>query len=269
MKNLVLADIVGVGIYSSSVSAVSEKMSKKRKTTMFELELPIEEGGVSYVDSDFSYIMPNMLICSKPGQTRHTRFPFKCYYIHMIIDDGYLYDLLCGMPNFIETDKGDVYKKLFEKMCRYYDTGIEKDGLILQSILLEILYKISEELSLMPKHEKTKGGNYLIIERVLRYIKENLTEDLSLNRMSDMVSLSPVHFHNCFKRSVGKTLHEYVNEQRINRAVNLLISTDKNLTEIAFECGFSSQSYFSCVFKQRMGATPREYAKMINDRYDI
>jgi len=47
------------------------------------------------------------------------------------------------------------------------------------------------------------------------------------------------------------------------------MTTDHTLTEIAFDCGFSSQSYFSYVFKRRIGKTPREYIQEINSRYAI
>ena len=63
-------------------------------------------------------------------------------------------------------------------------------------------------------------------------------------------------------------LREYVEDRRIRKAVNLLIETDLTLAEIAYECGFSSQSYFSYAFKKKMGLTPREYAKEIYNRYD-
>lgn len=80
--------------------------------------------------------------------------------------------------------------------------------------------------------------------------------------------LSPIHFHNCFKSAVGKTLHEYVEEQRIKVAVNLLLTTDLTLTQIAFQCGFSSQSYFSYVFKRKMQTTPRKYVEQLNNLYE-
>jgi AraC-like DNA-binding protein len=63
-------------------------------------------------------------------------------------------------------------------------------------------------------------------------------------------------------------LREFVEEQRLQKAINLLISTDMTLSEIAYECGFSSQSYFSSVFKQKMKITPREYAKKIQQKYE-
>ena len=64
------------------------------------------------------------------------------------------------------------------------------------------------------------------------------------------------------------TLREYVEDRRIRKAVNLLVETDLTLSEIAYECGFSSQSYFSYAFKKKMNLTPREYAKEIYNRYD-
>ena len=77
--------------------------------------------------------------------------------------------------------------------------------------------------------------------------------------ISARFNLSPIHFHNIFKVAVGSTLRDYIEEQRIKRATNLLLTTNFSLTQIAYECGFSSQSYFSYVFKRKMKVTPREY----------
>ena len=78
-----------------------------------------------------------------------------------------------------------------------------------------------------------------------------------------------MRFHNSFKKAVGPTLREYVEEQRIKKAITLLTATHLTLTQIAFECGFSSQSYFSFVFKRRTGKTPRQYANEINKLYEL
>ena len=89
-----------------------------------------------------------------------------------------------------------------------------------------------------------------------------------LNEIAEIVHLSPIHFHNCFKVSVGKTLRDYVEEQRLRKAIKLLLTTDYSLTKIAYECGFSSQSYFSYAFKRKMGLTPRQYATQVFKRYE-
>jgi AraC-like DNA-binding protein len=105
-------------------------------------------------------------------------------------------------------------------------------------------------------------------EETLKYIKEHLTEELHLETVANAMSLSPIHFHNTFKAAVGKTLRDYAEEQRIKKAINLLLTTNESLTQIAFACGFSSQSYFSYVFKRKMKVTPREYVREVYNKYE-
>lgn len=265
---MILPEIVAAGIYNSQIVAKNTAISKKRKTSMFEIELPIEDGGISYIDSIPKQIDTNMIICAKPGQVRHTKFPFKCYYVHMIIHSGILYDLLMSTPDFFETDKCNIYREIFIKLVKHYSTLADSEEIILQSLLLELIYTINKDSTL-----KNKNGNltknHSTVETSLNYIKEHLTEDLSLESVAKLMLSSPIHFHNTFKAAVGKTLRDYVEEQRIKKAVNLMLTTNYSLTQIAYECGFSSQSYFSYVFKRRMKRTPREYAKEIHSRYEI
>ncbi len=267
---MILPEIVAIGIYNSQINAKNVKISKNRKTSMFEIELPIERGGVSYINSNSTPITPDTIICAKPGQIRHTKFPFKCYYIHMNLHNGVLFDTLMNTPDFFNTDKCDVYRKIFKKLVKYYNTLSETDEILLQSLILELIYTISRDQPKFFKRQNAKvNNNYLMIEKILNYIKGNLTEDLSLEKVAQIAHLSPVHFHNRFKAAVGKTLRDYVEEQRLKKAINLLATTDYSLTKIAFECGFSSQSYFSYVFKRRMNKTPREYTQEINNKYEI
>ncbi|MBO5253398.1 MAG: helix-turn-helix transcriptional regulator [Clostridia bacterium] len=79
--------------------------------------------------------------------------------------------------------------------------------------------------------------------------------------------IQKAHHHPSF--CFGKTLRDYIEEQRIKQAIDLLLTTNDSLTQIAFQCGFSSQSYFSYVFKRRMGKTPQQYAKEVHCRYEI
>ena len=266
--DIILPEIVAAGIYNSRIVVKDKAITKNRKTTMFEIEIPIEKGGISYIDSEERHIAPNIVICAKPGQIRHTRLPFKCYYVHMILNTGTLYDVLTDIPVFIETKKTEEYRKIFEELCRHSDFPLERDRIKVFSLILELIYRLDKDSKRQFYRDKLKSGNYEIIENVIKYIKENLTSDLSLNTVASYASLSPIHFHNCFKAATGKTLHEYVEEQRIKKSAELLVSTDLTLTEISYECGFSSQSYFSYAFKRKMKMTPREYSKEIYRRYD-
>lgn len=266
--NIVLPDIVSAGIYNSSLAAKNKFISKNRKATMFEIEIPIEKGGTSYIDAEEAAITEDLVICAKPGQTRHTKFPFKCYYIHMILKEGALYDMLMKTPSFMKTDKQDKYIEIYKKLCRYYDSGIKEDEIILQGLILELVHTIRRDSKKAEINSTKNGSNYKVIEKAIKYINENLSSDLSLEKVSAYVGLSPIHFHSSFKCAIGKTLRTYVEEKRIKMASDMLITTDCTLTKIAYDCGFSSQSYFSYAFKRKMKLTPREYARKIFSQYE-
>lgn len=264
---IILPKIAATGIYDTDIAVKNRAVTKNRKTTMFEIELPIKEQGISHINKEQRAVKTDTLICAKPGQTRHTRLPYKCYFIHMMVK-GQLCDILSLMPDFIKVENPERYADIFKKLIKYNELGAEKDELIIQSLVLKLIYTLSEESVAAPFKEKAKSCNMDTIEKVIEYINSNLTSDLSLETVAKIAGFSPIHFHNCFKASTGYTLRSFVENSRIKKAANMLLTTNHTLTEIAYECGFSSQSYFSYAFKRRMNKTPREYAKNVFSLYE-
>ena len=138
----------------------------------------------------------------------------------------------------------------------------------MQSLLLKLIYILRRESTERIASYIPKSGNRSVIEQTVSYIRDNPTADLSLQALARKAKFSPVYFHKLFKASTGKTLHEYVEEQKIKKAIDIMVSTDLTLTQIAYECGFSSQSYFNSAFKKKMNLTPREYAKTVISKYE-
>jgi AraC-like DNA-binding protein len=186
--------------------------------------------------------------------------------VHAILTGGELYDRLMSLPSYIKVKNAESYADIFKKLCEYHTEALESEQLMLQSKILELIYMLSRENK--TQSFLKKPSNSTVIESVIHYIENNLSEDLSLDALSKYASFSPTHFHTCFKKSTGMTLRDFVEESRIRAAVRLLVNTDLTLSEIAYDCGFSSQSYFSYSFKRRMGLTPREYAKQIFKKYE-
>lgn len=261
---MILPEIIAAGIYNSQIAVKNTAISKDRKTTVFEIELPMECGGISYIDGNPMPISPNTVICAKPGQIRHTKFPFKCYFLHISLHSVILYDTLLRIPDFLKVNQPEAYLTIFSKLVRCFHAPAENE-ILLQSLVLELIDTMDRDA----KSRCKSTGNAVFIESARSYIHAHLTEDLSLKNVANAVAISPIYFHNSFKAAMGKTLREYVEEKRIKRAIHLLMTTDHTLTEIAFDSGFSSQSYFSYVFKRKMGKTPREYIQEINSRYAI
>ena len=99
------------------------------------------------------------------------------------------------------------------------------------------------------------------LQRVTDYIQDNLREELTLERISQTLSMSPYHFAHAFKQAVGLAPHRYVVKCRIDRAKSLLRDTDLSVTEIAHQVGFANQSHFSVAFHKLTGQTPRRYRR--------
>ncbi|REJ77319.1 MAG: AraC family transcriptional regulator [Acidobacteria bacterium] len=97
------------------------------------------------------------------------------------------------------------------------------------------------------------------IDRVTNYLREHLDESPSLDDLADVAHFSPYHFHRIFTTVTGETVNQFTNRLRLEKAARLLRYSKDSLTDIAFDCGFSSSSTFSRGFRQYFGISPREY----------
>ena len=79
--------------------------------------------------------------------------------------------------------------------------------------------------------------------------------------MAEEVNLSPSYLSKKFHNTIGKTISEYLNSERLKHAALELISTKHSITEIALNSGFNDANYFKDVFKKTFGISPREYRK--------
>jgi AraC-like DNA-binding protein len=95
-------------------------------------------------------------------------------------------------------------------------------------------------------------------KRVLSLIRANLGIDLSLARMAQEVGLSTFHFARIFKATFGDTPHHFVQQRRVEAAVEALRSNPRvSIVEIALMLGFASQAHMTNLIRRRFGATPR------------
>lgn len=100
------------------------------------------------------------------------------------------------------------------------------------------------------------------LQRVFSHIRENISRDLSVSELAEVVGMSQYYFSKLFKMSTGTTPHQYVMRQRVERAQELLRETRVALAEIATQVGFETQSHFTSVFRRLVGATPKHYREM-------
>jgi AraC family transcriptional regulator len=97
------------------------------------------------------------------------------------------------------------------------------------------------------------------ILQVIEYIDEHLHRDIKLVDLAQLLDISQFHFSHLFKRSLGTSPYQYILQQRIERAKQLLKQTERSIIDIALLCGFNSHSHLSKQFRQLTGMTPTAY----------
>jgi len=110
-------------------------------------------------------------------------------------------------------------------------------------------------------NEKVQHTRVDIIDSALIYISEHYLLPINLQSISQALNVSPFHLSRMFSLRIGSRIDHHINELRINYADYLLESSEKSITQIAFECGFETLRTFNRVYKQVKGITPREYKK--------
>jgi AraC family transcriptional regulator len=100
------------------------------------------------------------------------------------------------------------------------------------------------------------------LNRAIAYITAHLSEDLKIVDIAAHLGISQYHFGRLFKQSTGITVHNYLIQQRVKRAQQLLQETDLSILVIAEQCGFANPSHLARCFRKQIGITPRQFRIM-------
>jgi len=98
-----------------------------------------------------------------------------------------------------------------------------------------------------------------IVAKVLRYVTDHLSEQVSMEQLADAVSVSRRTFSRVFAKTAGMTPSAFVEQVRIDHSRKLLEETDLPLKTIAFRCGFHNSNQMRFIYSRRLDTTPREY----------
>jgi two-component system response regulator YesN len=119
---------------------------------------------------------------------------------------------------------------------------------------------------LSEKLEETKSYPS-IVKKIKQYLEDNYyREEVSLNDAAEYVNLSPQHLSRIFKKEMDITFIDYLTKVRIGKAIELFEDDALKMYEIAEKIGYSSQHYFSSVFKKVIGISPVEYRNQWKDK---
>ncbi len=131
---------------------------------------------------------------------------------------------------------------------------------LIQTLTLHLLRNYSNAKSVT---ENTNGGlSGFKLRRVKEFINENLEEDLSLAALAEVADLSQFHFVRAFRRTTGFTPQQFLMQQRIELAKELLAKNDLPIVEISLRTGFKNQSHFTTLFRKYTKFTPKLWREL-------
>lgn len=214
--------------------------------TYYELVYYPHGNGITTIDGVAYPFHPNTFVIIPPNvkhdEARHTDSTILCLSFscdsaaleicHHVDDSKVIYKVL-----------KDILKESMHQAFGYQDMITAK--------LNELFIRISR---LNNKSVTSKNFEY-----ITNYLKENYYEKIQLSDCAKQLNISYDYFQHKFKQLTGLSPQNFLLEQRLNAAKELLLYDNCNCTEIAYRCGFSTSAQFSMLFKKKYGVSPQKY----------
>lgn len=239
-----------------------------------QIELP---DGIYTLSPKHMYFIPAFTI-----HTKICKSNFVHYYLHIYEDHYSDNDWLDHWKFPVEIEATDLDLALFKRLCEInphmtlqksdpttYDNNptlmqnliknrqrafcdkVESRGIVFQ--LLSRFFKQGQSKIEMEDNR---------IAKTVLYIRKHLNEAIELEKLAEISCLSKDHFIRLFKKELGTTPLQYINQKKIEKAQLLLITEELAVKEIAFQLAFDDYSYFNRLFKKTTGVTPQEYRRL-------
>ncbi len=157
-----------------------------------------------------------------------------------------------------------LYQSLKQTMENCYGEFLSKELCYTLRIRGMLSMMMAEILS---TYSNRRDGDRIVYQNVLRlrptlsYISENYRSRISVGDLAEQILVTPDYYTKLFRDSIGKTTVDYINCERINHGMILLLETDLSVSEIAEQIGLGSGNYFSKLFKATIGTSPLAYRK--------
>ncbi|MBQ3596551.1 MAG: helix-turn-helix transcriptional regulator [Clostridia bacterium] len=257
-----IGKIVNFGVYDSEEFYPKAKQSKVRKARYFEFEYCIGNGGKTVTNGVAYERKADTVFLRKPNSVGYSQLPFKCYFFHLEMEESSpYYKELCALPDCYNVFDYKEYLDLFSELVSHLTLVNGKHDELVFARLLEIIYCLKRDAS--PNYYALAHGQSrnCSLSSALSYINVNFQRKITLNELASVAGYSPQHLLFVFSQTFGQTPCEYIIKKRLELSCEKLSNTSDDISKIAQDCGFSSQSYFTKQFKKEYSLTPAKYRK--------
>lgn len=214
-------------------------------------------------------ITPGTLLLFNPGdnhtceQINDMALDYRCLNIMPDIMEKTVYEIT-GRRYKLNFDVNVVYKCELVDTLRELHQFImdEKKGLRKEESFYFLIEQIIKNYTSEEKKFSSPDDDQ--IEKACRYMDQNYTEQINLDKLCSITELKRYTLLRNFVKEKGVTPYQYLETIRVNNAKKLL-EKGEDIKDISFECGFSDQSHFTRFFKNFIGITPSQYKRIFNE----
>lgn len=162
---------------------------------------------------------------------------------------------------------GRCFERL-EQICKmiYDEMQQEKPELAIVRELLNSLFTMieAERKKQQPDHLNLYKNQDITFKNFLNILEENFRRPEGVNYYAEKLFMSPRNLNSITQNILQQSVSEIIETRKLIEAKNLLISSNKTISEIGFELGYSDKAYFTSVFKKKSGQTPTEFREEMN-----
>ncbi|MCI8292558.1 MAG: AraC family transcriptional regulator [Hespellia sp.] len=155
----------------------------------------------------------------------------------------------------------DLLRNIFDQITTLYNDAARGYELALKSLLLQVIFL------LLPYSEKQTASDVRVssdkLKQVLDYIEQNYAETISVAELAKLCYFSEYHFMRFFKKHMSMTCVEYINNLRLEKAVELFEQGNTSILEVSLSVGFHNLSYFHRAFKKKYHMTPLAFIRQL------
>ncbi len=258
-------------VYRENLSAGQHELINFEGLTLYGIEFGSAECRIwSEQQSNTGTLSRGALFTIPHGQTYKIEVDRPCQAISVRLigqNDGNV------LPEWFRTS-GIVFRDplLFETVLRIYqeqggDNPASNQLIGAATSMLMTTLEIIDQRS-----EKTRKRIHLkpkmSLRNCLEWIDDNISEKINIRHLAEIAGMTEWNFFSLFKSKYQISPHRYILDCRLAKAKAMLQDTENAIAEIAYECGFSSQSHLTTSFKQHFDETPGQYRKRVNNDKD-
>ena len=247
--------------------------------TAMEIIMPMENNYIVVINKITYNLAKGDILIIPPGDLHELFAPPTGSRIILQFDFSIINDLkgfssispiLLKPRVILHNNSNDIYHELVGLLLgikdEYFNNDVLSESFMYSKIIqffVIIARKYMNTDNLFPDVKLNKQKEYIDkINSIFDYINNNLTEDLTLDRIASIAGFSKFHFSRIFKQYTNLSYYEYLNQQRVKVASRLLLDPKLTVTDVAMQSGFCSISTFNRVFKTVKECTPTEFKNL-------